>query len=114
MYWGSPAAAGLTIFGMSWVAAALPWWRRENVRVAAVCLAGYLLSTAAWWAAGYPLTERGDPLAYALNAISRLLSQSVLVVAVAWPLPFPGFRRRLRSYWDRLARRFRSRSTAGS
>jgi hypothetical protein len=93
-YWG-PAGIATTLFGMSWVGAALPWWRKENARPALVAAAAYAVLMAIWWSLGYPQASEGSPVGFVLNQLTRLISQLLLVVLVA-------DRAVLRAWWDRL------------
>jgi hypothetical protein len=102
-YWGGLGHAAATILGMSWVAAALPWWRRENARLASGVFGAYLAAMAVWIAIGFPPVESGSWIAYLMNTVSRFLSQATLVVLVADRQWIADMRAHVLGMWARKA-----------
>jgi hypothetical protein len=81
-YWGTPSSFVWTVVGMTWVLAAFPWWQRYNWRLVVPLLGLYLTSMATWYVFGFPGTDSGATWVYAVNAVSRISSQLVLVALV--------------------------------
>jgi len=71
-----------TVVGLTWIFAAAPWWRRKNLRASSICFGAFLATMLTWLSIGYPPVESGNPIAYVLNAASRLLSQTTNVLLV--------------------------------
>ncbi len=85
------------LVGVSWVFAALPWWRSENRGLRRnVFFEAYLLTMLVWLMLGMPSVELGTVQAYVLNALSRFLSQATLIVLVAKPMPLLGVLHKIR------------------
>lgn len=74
-----------TMLSVLWNITTLPWWRRRNAKPAAICFGLFLAVMVVWFLIGYPPVESGNYAAYALNATSRLLSQTTQVILVMNP-----------------------------
>ncbi len=80
--YGTSFGRTVAVMELSWNLATLPWWKRKNLAPAAMVYAAYLGLMLAWLGTGFKPIESGDPVAYALNAATRLLSQAVPAVLV--------------------------------
>jgi hypothetical protein len=83
--WGTPGAAIFSFLGLTWVLAGLPWWRRANLPLAAPWIALWLGSMALWMGLGFPSVQSGLAWVYALNTVSRVASEMILVALVTPP-----------------------------
>jgi hypothetical protein len=83
LYWGSAGGFGHTLGGILVVFAVLPWSRRENLPGVLLCAGIFAVSFLAWYANGFGGPSSGNLVDYAMNAVSRIASQAMLVAAVS-------------------------------
>ena len=77
--------AGWLAVKIGYLSVLAPWVRgRNTLRVVAAVIAA-LTFFAIWVATGYKLPESGDPIAYLLNAITRLVYPIIPFLLVAGP-----------------------------
>lgn len=95
LYWGDIRSASQTAYGMLLVLAVLPWSRKANWPTVTLLLASFLLAMGVWHNYAVLGPESGIPVDYFLNSVTRVLSQLILVAAVATKDP-------LRLVFDRV------------
>jgi hypothetical protein len=87
IYWSNEETATWTVIGMLWILASAPWWNAKNLRFVVSTLIVFGVSMGTWFLFGMPTSDSGSPLALALNAITRITSQAVLIfLCLPWKL----------------------------